>query len=369
MKVFHFAPELAIGGPDELAMELAYALQIFDVTSVVAAPNRDLITPVIGKLLRFVRYKGGSLPGLWGEVFHLRRLLISQNPDILHAYGYRAVSVATRACACLPSDRRPSLVASLGAYPKEADFLERTKLMSCDAITMIRTELRSYLKSVHPPLIKSWIIPYGANDMLFHPNYRPSPEWNQRWRVEHPQLDDRFLICLPSPIGSAWCTQHIVPLLSSLRSQDIPAHALLAGSIKKADPSFLKTLHRDIRSAGLDECVSWLDAPEDLRDILCVSHAVLCLTEKPVVYDRTALQALALGRPTAGYGHGAVLEYLEAMQPMGVLPVGDVDSATDLLSQWYNAPPDPPEEVPYPYKLSDTAKKYYELYTNITQAP
>ena len=64
-----------------------------------------------------------------------------------------------------------------------------------------------------------------------------------------------------------------------------------------------------------------------------------------------------------------MLEYLEAMQPMGVLPVGDVDSATDLLSQWYNAPPDPPEEVPYPYKLSDTAKKYYELYTNITQAP
>ena len=369
MKVLHFAPELTAGSPDELATELAYALQIFDVKSVVAAPNRDLLAPSTGKHLRFVRYRRGSLPGLWGEILRLRRLLISQKPNILQAYGYRAVSVATRACACLPSDARPLLVATLSSYPKEADFLEKTRLMNCDAITMIRTELRSFLKSIHPPLIKSWIIPYGANDVLFHPSLQPSPEWKQRWQAEHPQLDDCFLICLPSPIGSAWCTQHIVPILSSLRSQDIPAHALLAGSIKKADPSFLKTLRRDIRSAGLDECVSWLDAPKDLRDILCMSHAVLCLTEKPVVYDRTALEALALGRPTAGYGHGAVLEYLEAMQPMGVLPVGNVDSATDLLSQWYSVPPDPPEEIPYPYKLSDTAKKYYELYTNLTQTP
>lgn len=369
MKVLHFVPQLSADSPNALAVDLAFALQAFGETSVVAAPNRELLTPIISGKFKFVRFNKGHLPGLWGKVMRLRSIIRSQRVDIVQAYGYEAIAIATRACSSLPNEQRPKLVGSLSTYPQQLDFIDHTHLLSCDAISIIHTDLRSFLKNIQPSLIKSWIIPHGVNELQYYPGYVPSTDEFSQLRTVHPQLEGRFVICLPAPIGEPWCTRDIIPILSILQSQDIPAHALLVGTTRFAEPGYLKSLRREIRAAGLDQHITRVDPPKDLRGLLCAADAVLCLTAKPITYSASALQALALGRPTVGYGHGAVQDYLEAMQPMGILPVGDPDSAADMLSQWYTVPPDPPEEIPYPYKLSDTAKKYHELHTNLTQTP
>lgn len=367
MKVLHYAPSLESGSPDELAVDLAFALQTREVNSIVATPLKKFVTPILSEKVRYARCASRSLTGLWGYSRNLRELIRRYSPDIVQTYGYDAIAVATRACGGRGKKRRhPHLVGVLSTYPSSADFAEHTRLMECDAITITRTELRNYLKTFHPSIIKSWIIPYGVNELHFHPTYKPSADWLDRWNAEHPELKERFTICLPASLHEQNCALHIVPILSLLHSQDIPAHALFTGSLRNADPDYLKKLRHDLRAAGLTDNVTFLDEPKNLRDVLCASDAVLCLTQRPVVYHREALQALALGRPTAGYGQGAVKEYLEAMQPMGVLPVGDCDAAADILSQWYGSPPDPITEIPFPYKLSDTAKKYHELYTQLT---
>ncbi len=368
MKVLHFVPHLSTGSPNALAVELAYALQAFGETSIVAAPNRELLTPVINEKFKFIRFNKGNLAGRWSKVMRLRSIIRSQRVDIVQAYGYEAVAIATRACSGLSNEQRPKLVGSLSTYPRYSDDIDYSRLLSCDAISIIHTNLRNFLKNIQPSLIKSWIIPYGVNELQYYPGYMPSADEFYQLRANYPQLGGRFVICLPAPIGEPWCTQDVIPILSILHSQDIPAHALLVGTTRFAEPDYLKSLRREIRAAGLEQHITRMNPPEDLRGVLCAADAVMCLTAKPTTYSAPALQALALGRPTVGYGHGAVQDYLEAMQPMGVLPVGDPDSAADILSQWYSAPPDPPEEIPYPYKLSDTAKKYHELYTNLTQA-
>ncbi len=365
MKVLHYAPEMEPGSPDTLAADLAYALQEHGVTSVVAAPSRQLLSPFLGDKVKYVRFAKGELPGLWSGRWRLKGLIRSYRPDVLHAYGYRAVAIATRARLSVPMSHRPRLVGSLSTYPRDINLLRRTKLQECDALTVNHIDLRTWLRSNYAPPTKSWHIPYGVNDSLCHPGYTPDGAWVDRWKNKYPQLEKRFAVCLPAPIAPEYCTQHITPILSMLHSQDIPAHALLVGSTHYCDSAYLRTLHQGFRAAGMSDYVTQLDPPENLRDVLCMSQAVLCLTEKPAIYHPAALQALALGRPTAGYAHGAVRDYLEAMQPMGVLPVGNVDSAADILSQWYIAPPDPPDEIPYPFKLKDTAKAIYELYTNL----
>ncbi len=367
MKVLHFIPQLSVGNPNTLAAELACALQAFGETSVVVAQNRKPLTPVIGEKFKFVRFGKGSLPGLWGKVMRLRSIIRSQRVDIVQAYGYEAVAIATRACCGLSSGQRPKLVGSLNTYPQQLDAIDSSHLMDCDAITISHTDLRNYLKNIQPALIKSWIVPQGVNEQQYYPGYTPDANGTARTYAEHPELREQFIICLPAPIGDPWCTRHIVPILNILRSQDIPAHALLVGTTRFAEPGYLKSLRREVSASGLEQHITHVDPPGDLRGLLCMANAVLCLTAKPILYSASAIQALALGRPTAGYGHGAVKDYLEALQPMGVLPVGDIDSAADILSQWYSVPPDPPEEIPYPYKLSDTAKRYHELYTNLTQ--
>ena len=367
MKVLHFAPELAIGSPNAAAVELAYALLSCGESSVVVGPRYSMLGAITSERLKFVRYTGKKLPGLWGKALSLRSIIRTQQPDVVQAYGYEAVAIATRSCDGLSSKSRPRLVGALSSYPQRTDFLERTRLLSCDAITIIHTDLRNYLKNIQPTLIKSWIVPHGVNELQCYPGYKPDASDATRTYAAHPELRERFIICLPAPIGEPWCTQHIIPILSILHSQDIPAHALLVGTTRFAESGYLKSLRREVRASGLEPHITRVDPPEDLRELLCTADAVLCLTAKPTIYSAPALQALALGRPTAGYGHGAVKDYLESLQPMGVLPVGDIDSAADILSQWYSVPPDPPEEIPYPYKLSDTAKKYHELYTNLTQ--
>lgn len=365
MKVLQFAPEMELGSPDTPAADLAYALREFDVVSTVAAPSRQLLTHFLGAKVKYVRFAVGHLFGLLGNSRHLQNIIRKCRPDVLHAYGYEAVAIATRARRFFLPSHRPLLVGTLSTYPKDVKVLNRSRLTECDALTFNHTELRVWLRSYQAQLVQSWIIPHGVNDELCHPRYKPDAGWVAQWKQIHPQLAKRFVICLPAPVAPEFCTQHITPILSMLRSQDIPAHALLVGSTDRCDPEFMRTLHQSLRAAGMDDFVTHLPTPENLRDVLCMSHAVLCLTQKPIIYHQAALHALALGRPTAGYGHGAILDYLEAMQPMGVLPVGNVDSAADILSQWYSAPPDPPDEIPYPYKLKDTAQKIYELYTNL----
>lgn len=367
MKVLHFVPRLSADSPNALAVELAFALQAFGETSVVAAPNRELFTPIINEKFRFVRFSKGHLPRLWGEVMRLRSIIRAQRVDIVQSYGYEAVDIAARACSGLPNEQRPKLVGSLSTYPQQIDSINHTHLLSCDAISILHTNLRNFLKNIQPSLIKSWIIPHGVNEVQYYPGYIPDTGKINQLRTLHPQLEGRFVICLPAPIGEPWCTRDIIPILSILRSRDVPAHALLVGSTHFAKSGYLTSLRREIRAAGLEQHITHVNPPEDLRVLLCAADAVVCLTAKPTTYSASALQALALGRPTVGYGHGAVQDYLEAMQPMGVLPVGDPDSAADVLSQWHSVPPDPPKEIPYPYKLSDTAKKYHELYTNLIQ--
>lgn len=365
MKILHFAPQLQIGGATQLAADLVYALQAYEVQSLLLRPPCEQVAPLAGAQLRQFVYRPYPLLGRIGSVIKLRRMIRTHAPKIVQTYGYEAAATAVHACKGLPEGSRPRIVAALLGYPTAQERRLLPLLGSCDAITMISKHLRTELKKAVSTLIKSWVIPYGVNETLCYPGYTPSAETRAEWQQRHPELKDRFVICLPGPISAAHGTAGIIPIMTSLLSQDIPAHMLIAGNTKAAIPAFLNTLHRQLRSAGLEQRVTWLGAPPNMRDVYCMSDAVLSLNKLPAAYDRPILEALALGRPVAGYDHGVIGEYLGTFNPIGALPPGDEDAAADVLSQWYSYPPEPDSGVSYPYRLSDTAANYYELYLTL----
>lgn len=366
MKILHYAPDLQGGGAGLLAADLAYALQIYDVQSILLAPAHAPVGITPTAQLRYVPYRPYPLPGMWGHELRLRRLITARKPDIVQAYGYSAITTAAKACSKLPPGSRPKLVGALSGYPPQEELLHRPELMSCDALTVVAKHLRQHLADINEALTKAWVIPYGVNETLCHPGYRPSAEWQERWQSEHPELQGRFVVCLPGPISAMHGTADMVPMVSTLLQQDIEAHILVAGDSTQADPDFMLTLRRRMRSAGIEDHFSWVDKPAQMRDIMCSCHAVANLATFPEAYNRPMLEAFALGRPVVGYGHGAAGEYLEAFQPVGTVPVGDYDAVADILSQWHSYPPDPIPDVPYPYRLSDTAKSYFDLYSSLS---
>lgn len=366
MKILHFAPTLQSGEASQLAADLAYALQVFDVQSHLVAPGKALAGVPASSQLRNVPYSPALLPGAWGHIMKLRSLINERKPDIVQAYGYEAIVTAARACRLLSASKRPKLVGALIGYPPHAEALQAPELRACAAITVISKHLRHHLKKMNSAFVSSWVIPYGVNEILCYPTYRSAEEWRSQWQSERADLRERFVVCVPGPISAYHGTADIVPIAVTLLQQDIPVQMLVTGSVKQADPAFMTLLRRRARSSGIEARISWVENPAQLRDIMCASHAVLNLASMPEAYNRPMLEALALGRPVAGYGHGIAEEYLEAFQPVGIVPVGNYDAIADVLSQWHTYPPDAVERIPYPYRLSDTAKSYYDLYSSLT---
>lgn len=366
MKILHYAPTLQPGGATQLASDLAYALQLFEVQSFLVAPAESLAGQPASSQLRLIPYHPFPVPGDWGHTWKLRSLIIERKPEIVQAYGFGAIATAAKALRLLPANRRPKLVGALTGYASGAAALHTSGLSACDAITVISKHLRQHLKKSNPDMAKSWVIPYGVNETLCNLAYRSPAGWQEAWQAKHPECKERFVVCVPGPISEAHGTADIVPIVTTLMQQDIPVQILLAANPKAVDVSFMTLLRRRIRAAGIDAQVSWESDTTRLRDIMCSCDAVIDLALSPEAYNRPILEALALGRPVAGYEHGVSGEYLEAFQPIGIVPVGDFDAIADVLSQWHTYPPDPAESIPYPYRLSDTAKSYHDLYTSLS---
>lgn len=363
MKILHFAPTLHPGSATRLAVDLAYALQAHGVESLVAAP------PQPAAVMHGIDAHPLSpplMPGRWWRVLQLRRLMRHYAPAIVQAYGCEAVRIAARACHGLPPARRPRLVAALTEYADTPHFARSAELRAADCTTAVSNHLRHAYRSVAAEPDKIWAIPYGADSALCYPGYQPPAEWTARLHAEHPELSGRYVICLPGPVAPRYGTADAVPILSSLLERGIPAHLIIAGGTTRCPKAYMAELRRSIHAAALAEHISWVGPDTALRDLLSSAHAVLCTAAHPAAYHRPILEALALGRPVVGYSHGVVAEYLAAFLPAGAVPPGSPAAAADLLAAWHRNPPPLPSAIPYPYRLSDTARTYHQLYTTLT---
>jgi len=99
---------------------------------------------------------------------------------------------------------------------------------------------------------------------------------------------------------------------------------------------------------------------------MAVSDVVLSLAKEPEAFGRTTLEALAIGKPVAGYDHGGVAEQLAAIFPSGCVALNDIDGMVRLLAQWYERSPLVPREIPFTRQkmLNDTLAVYTELLPN-----
>jgi glycosyltransferase involved in cell wall biosynthesis len=97
--------------------------------------------------------------------------------------------------------------------------------------------------------------------------------------------------------------------------------------------------------------------------VVLLSDAVLSLSLHPESHGRTVSEALALGRPVAGYAHGGVGEQLSALFPEGCVAVGDRDAMARRLAGWYRQAPSLEAVRPWPLDrtLEDTLKLYREI--------
>ncbi len=366
MKILHFSPYLKSAGLNRLAADLACALQESNTQNLVLAPPCELVSRMQELGVQHARYsKPNILTAIRGKS-KLKALIREFEPDIIQVYSREAAWIAGISCRKLKS--KPTIVGVMTSYPLKG--FANVGLNYCDCFTAVSKHLRSVLGN-HSELFRKqkqpWVIPYGVNSNQCFPDYRPSHNWIEQWNRSHPGKENAFTLCIPGAVSPLHGLEDLVPIIQQLLKNGIPAHAYIAGDVRLATPGYVEHLRALFSQAQIDNRISWIGARADMRDVMALCNITLSLAREPATHDHTILEALALGKPVAGYDHGSVGELLSCFLPDGKIPTADPATIADVLTQWYTYPPVTPTSIPYPYRISDTARSYCELYHYILQ--
>lgn len=365
MKVLHYCPRLRAGSPTALAVDLACGLQSSDCVNIVVSPPCELNSRLNTAGVKHISCRRPGLFSAWHEIRRIRNIINRHKPSAILVYSADAGWIAGLANRRIKSTRRPEIIGILTGYPRLG--IASAGWRYCSAYTAISKHLRGVLEAPGSPLVcKPWVIPYGVNETLCNPQYTPTASWLEQWNRSLPQSAvGKLTLCVPCAITPRHGLEDIVPILTGLLRSGIAAHVFIAGDTRKANDEYLSNLRQMYADAQLSQHITWLGARPDMRDVLCACDITLTLSREPKTWDRAVLEALALGRPVAGYDHGAIGEYLEAFLPEGRVAPGDTAGIIDTLSQWHTYSPTPEAEVPFPYRLSDTVQTYRALFLDI----
>lgn len=367
MKVVHLVPSMESGGVEQVVLELGKGFSAHGVENIVISAGGRLVSTLEADGSQHIQMPIGkkSLTTFF-QIAPLRNLLRLLKPDILHLHSRVPAWVGYLAWKKLPVQERPGLVTSVHGYYSVNRY--SAVMTKGERIIAVSNCIRDYILKNYPntPTRHIKVIPNAIYPEHHYFGYQPSKEWLIGWHKEHPELQGKFTLCLPGRITRLKGQLDLIPIVQKLLDMGIPAHAVIVGEAKKGKEDYKNEIIDKIQAAGLENSFSWTGHRHDLREILAYCSVTLSLTQSPEAFGKTTLEALALGKPVAGYAHGGVLEQLDAFLPSGKIQVGDTQGMVDLLASWYHQPPTLPTVIPSPYNMDDMILAHLELYQQIS---
>ncbi len=368
MNVMHLLPSLSSGGVEQVVLELCQGLCAAGVSCTVVSAGGAMVEAIEAAGARHIcRPIGRKRLSTLLQVRRMAELIRAEKPDILHLHSRVPAWVGYLACKfCLKPQERPAIITSFHGFHSVNGY---SGIMARgERVIAVSECMKEHILANYPRTDEAAIrvIPNSVDTTLNHPDYRPSEAWWQQWRQDYPELEGRYTLCLPGRITRLKGATHLIPLLRKLKEKGIPAHAVIVGETKKGKEAYREELVQAFAEAGLANDVTWTGHRRDLRDVLVACDVTLSLTLQPESFGKTTLEALALGRPVAGYEHGGVGEQLNVFLPEGRVPTGDPHAMAERLAAWYTQRPVPKLPVPPPYRREDMIGAHVALYHELS---
>ncbi len=372
LTVLQILPALESGGVERGTLEVARAL--------VDRGHRSLVMSTGGRLVPQLEQEGSThitapvskshhLRAL-GFAWPLRAVLETEQIDVVHARSRHPAWVAWLACRALSPRHRPSFVTT--AHGLYSVNWYSAIMARGERVIAISDTVREYLLRNYPQFVSADRIPVihrGIDPASYFPEFRPSADWLARWNSEFPQLTGKQLITLPGRLTRLKGHTDLLTIMEQLRPQRPDVHAVIVGGIDPRRRQYAEELQREIAQRGLTDCVTLTGHRSDLREILSISRVALSLTNHPPeAFGRTTVEALSLGTPVVGYGHGGTGEVLAALFPEGAVPSGNVTAAAARVSELLGTPS--PAIRPNDLFLeSRMIEQTLEVYHELTEQP
>ena len=324
MKVMQLLPELNSGGVERGTLEIAKAL--------IQQGHESLVVSNGGRMVAQLEAEGSthltlpihkkSLSSLW-QIRPLRQLIQQHRPDIVHVRSRVPAWLTHFALKGIPTADRPHLIStvhgfySINRYSAIMTQAEKVIAVS-DSVVQYITE---HYKNCPPQDIVR--IYRGIDSKAFPHGYQPSVQWIQQTLKDFPQLEHKFLLCLPGRITRLKGHETLIELIQQLHTQFPYLHAIVVGGADPKKAAYLDELQRNIQSRGLEHQITFVGHRSDIREWLAYSDVVLSLSNQAETFGRTALEALSVGTPVIGWKRGGVAEILSSVYPQGLIPVDD----------------------------------------------
>ena len=325
LTVLQLLPALESGGVERGTLELGAGLVAAGHRSLVLSGGGQLVSRLTGQGSEHIQWPIGK-KSLWTLrlVRRLRRLLVDERVDILHARSRLPAWIAWLAWRGLPGPARPAFVTTVhGLYSvsRYSSIMTRG-----EAVIAVSEATQRYIFDNYPATDAQRVhrIEPGIDPKVYPYGYRPPESWMARWYQEFPFLLERQVLTLPGRITRLKGHLDFLQLLAKLVQADLPVYGLIVGAEDTAHAGYLREVRQTVNKLGLDGAVSFTGHRMDLRDILAVSNIVYSLSNKPESFGRTVREALSLGVPVVGYAHGGVGDTLATAYPQGSVPPGDI---------------------------------------------
>lgn len=363
MKVIQILPELNSGGVERGTLEVAAYLIRQGHEALVISNGGRLVAELEALGARHITMPvhRKSLFSL-GQVGKMRQLLEAERPDIIHIRSRVPGWITWLAWRKMNPQTRPHLVSTVhGFYSINAYSAVMTK---GEKIIAVSASVKDYIiRNYAIPAEKITIIHRGVSSSQYHPDFRPSGAWREKWKNDYPHFEGKFLVTLPGRITRWKGHEHFCHIIHELKSAGLPVHGIIAGAGHPKKMDFVEELTQLIQKMDLQGQITMIGDRRDMREVMASSDVVLSLSLDPEAFGRVSLEAMCLGIPVAGYDHGGVAEQLAAMYPQGRISPGDWQAAARLLGEWHNQKPPTPSANAF--TLEEMLRQTEEVYHSV----
>lgn len=336
LTVVQVLPALEVGGVEKGTLEIAKGLVAKGHRSIVISKHGRLVKQLLDQGSEHVAWAIGEKSLLTLRyVRRLRRLLLANNADIVHARSRLPAWITYLAWRGMTTDSRPRFMTTVhGAYSVNA----YSKIMTRgEHVIAISAFIKQYVTDNYLGIDESrlTVIPRGVCPAEFVHGYKPNADWFNNWQRGNPQLDNKFIITLPARMTRRKGATDFVDIMHALKVAKLPVAGIIVGGADPHKHPFLSEIKEKIRILNLQEDIQFIGHRDDLKQIMSISNIVLSLAKKPEPFGRVTLEALSLGVPVVAYDHGGSSEILNALFAEGLVAPNDVDAATKKIVALY----------------------------------
>ena len=365
LTVVQMLPALEGGGVERGTLEVAKELVRRGHRSIVISAGGRLVEHLVAEGSEHVAWPVGAkrLSTLL-LIPRLARFLREQRPDVLHLRSRLPAWVGYWACKGLQQDERPHLITTVHGLYRVGRY--SSVMTRGERVIAVSRTIREYILKNYPAVDpgRIQVIYRGVNPPQFPFGYKPSEDWYRDWRRSYPQLQGKRVLALPGRITRRKGHEDLIHLIKRLRADGLAVHGLIVGGAEASKRSYLNELKARVIDAGLEQDLSFTGHRSDIREVMAVSDLVLSLSREPESFGRTVLEALSLGVPVIGYGHGGVGEVLDQVFPAGLVPLGDTGALQQRVVDFITSAPPVPRE--HPFSLQRMLDETLDLYESLS---